>query len=167
VKYSIDDSEYKLRMPDKSSLVHIPIVLSKLYKRASIFKNMEEDSIPEFISDIKLGEGDDALQISVSDVLKYETPVSEEDVTRRSSLDYLLSLAFHGTTAKLSNDTPKATDAYFKQGFFADPFSSKSVKSDINSGKWFAELVSNEALFEVNCEVDMPVFDVVIEEVRK
>ena len=167
VKYSIDDSEYKLKMPEKGSLVHIPIILCKLYKRAAIFKNMTDDSIPEFINDIKIGEGDKELQINIKNVLKYETPSGEEDVTKRSSLDYLLSLAFHGTTSKLSNDVPKATDAYFKQGFFADPFSSKSVKSDVNSGKWFAELVSNEALFEVNCEIDMPVFDVVIEQIRE
>jgi hypothetical protein len=31
----------------------------------------------------------------------------------------------------------------------------------------FGELISNEALFEINCEVDMPVFDVFISQVSK
>jgi hypothetical protein len=48
-----------------------------------------------------------------------------EEEGKNTLLDYMLSLAFHGTTNM--QDDFKATDAYFKKGFFSDPFSGESV----------------------------------------
>lgn len=82
-------------------------------------------------------------------------------------LDNLFALAFHGTTQDITKDVPKASDAYFKHGFFADAFGAEGVIESRSGSKMFKPLLTNLALFEVDCNIDMPIFDVTIANIKE
>jgi hypothetical protein len=85
----------------------------------------------------------------------------------------MFSLAFHGTTSDIMTETqdskklsPRATDAYFKNGFYIDPTMGVSkndhnVVTDPKTGEAILLPCStNLALFTTDVDVDMPVFDI-------
>jgi hypothetical protein len=82
-------------------------------------------------------------------------------------LDNLLALAFHGTTQDINQNVPKASDAYFKHGFYVDAFGAEGAIESRSGNSMFKPLLSNPALFEVDCEIDMPVFDVTIKDIKE
>jgi hypothetical protein len=120
------------------------------------------------------GKDDDKITYSYSEILKYMKPGfgGEPDY----SLDDLLALVFHGTTAvpniffsepsskentgKEKYTRLRATDAYFKHGIFIDPLAGDVEGTTSGGEALFRKCQTNEKLFTVDVEADMPIFTV-------
>lgn len=162
-----DGIEYKLEMPSKSALTYVPLVLTKLYNIARVYQiTGDAESLPT----IRFGNEGDPNSLTLNDfgsLLNFVSPVYDVNTSETLLLDNLFALAFHGTTQDIHQDVPKATDAYFKQGFFADAFGAEGIIESRSGNKMFKPLLTNPALFEVDCDVDMPVFEVTIADIKE
>ena len=165
-----DGRQFQINMPSKRATAFVPIVLRELYKRVRQYQDegSDFDPYPIKITGKEKEDGtkeEDIILNGFTSLTNLVKPGVGENFD--SALDDMLALAFHGTTAKVESNSIRATDAYFKHGFFADPMGSTTVITNTAQGAMFKPLLNNSALFTVDCEIDMPVFDVQISKVRE
>lgn len=162
-----DGIEYKIELPSKSSLKYVPLVLTKLYNIARLYQvTGDKNSLPS----IMFGDKNDPNHLEINNfdsIVDSINPSFDLDTNETLMLDNLFALAFHGTTQDITKDVPKASDAYFKHGFFADAFGAEGVIESRSGSKMFKPLLTNPALFEVDCDIDMPIFDVTIANIKE
>lgn len=162
-----DGKEYKIELPSKSDLKYVPLVLTKLYNTARLYQITGDE---ESLYSIVLGDEKDENKLVINDfssLTKFIKPTYDDESNETLMLDNLFALAFHGTTQDINQNIPKASDAYFKHGFFADAFGADGTIESRSGSLMFKPLLSNPALFEVDCEIDMPVFDVTIKDIKE
>jgi hypothetical protein len=162
-----DGIEYKIELPSKSSLKYVPLVLTKLYNIARLYQvTGDKNSLPS----IMFGDKNDPNHLEINNfdsIVDSISPSFDLNTNETLMLDNLFALAFHGTTQDITKDVPKASDAYFKHGFFADAFGAEGVVEDRSKSGMFKPLLTNPALFEVDCNIDMPIFDVTIANIKE
>ena len=174
-----DGTQYTLHFSGENSAIRsIPSSIIDLCKSA----------LRQFAADSQ-GEGYDRISYNrtisyqnidgttVEKTIKYNNILNKLERANGRSLDTTLfdmfSLAFHGTTSDIMTETqdskklsPRATDAYFKNGFYIDPTMGVSkndhnVVTDPKTGEAILLPCStNLALFTTDVDVDMPVFDI-------
>lgn len=135
-----ESGKYTLSFPSKKSFKSIPTLLTILTMRVRQFQDQD---IPD---SIYIGSKEDRITFDSSFISKQLAPTFQD--TRFIDM---MNLIFHGaTTPKEKN---RATDAYFKQGFFSDPMGvAVSGQQTL-----FKKAITNEKLFSINAEVDMPI----------
>lgn len=170
-----DGVEYNLQFPTgnnisvKKQANRFPILLRNLYIKILAYQG---DPVENEYENLEIGKGTDSLQQFNWQKLRSLIEVSDDGYD--SSFDDMLALAFHGTTDNPNpnitvpgkpgynrHSTMRATDAYFKYGLFVDPMAAEVVGTS-GSQALFRRCLTNEALFTVNAEIDMPIFTVTL-----
>lgn len=175
-----DGINYDLQLPDhKKSFKHIPILLSKIYYETRKRQNNPDENYENIVIGEKSG---NPLEVNYLKLVNLLAPSSSDSFD--GSFDELLALAFHGTTSdpatfvKVPNDekhkgqnpvhsSMRATDAYFKNGFYIDPMGAEAVGITSTGSALFKRCLTNEGLFTVNVETDMPIFTVTLTNLEK
>lgn len=172
-----DGVDYTLQLPNSKTFIYVPILLQKVYQGLRRLQNDPEDTNYE---NITIGEKKGTpQQISYLNLVKLLSPSAGDNFD--SSFDDLLALAFHGTTSDPSlfvnvpsersrtspNSSMRATDAYFKNGFYVDPMGAEVIGKSSTGDALFKRCLTNENLFTVNVEVDMPIFTVTLTSLEK
>nr|DAH58226.1 MAG TPA: protein of unknown function (DUF3973) [Bacteriophage sp.] len=175
-----DGINYDLQLPDhKKSFKHIPILLSKIYYETRKRQNNPGENYENIVIGEKSG---NSLEVNYLKLVNLLAPSSSDSFD--GSFDELLALAFHGTTSdpatfvKVPNDekhkgqnpvhsSMRATDAYFKNGFYIDPMGAEAVGITSTGSALFKRCLTNEGLFTVNVETDMPIFTVTLTNLEK
>lgn len=175
-----DGINYDLQLPDhKKSFKHIPILLSKIYYETRKRQNNPGENYENIVIGEKSG---NPLEVNYLKLVNLLAPSSSDSFD--GSFDELLALAFHGTTSdpttfvKVPNDekhkgqnpvhsSMRATDAYFKNGFYIDPMGAEAVGITSTGSALFKRCLTNEGLFTVNVETDMPIFTVTLTNLEK
>lgn len=175
-----DGINYDLQLPDhKKSFKHIPILLSKIYYETRKRQNNPDENYENIVIGEKSG---NPLEVNYLKLVNLLAPSSSDSFD--GSFDELLALAFHGTTSdpatfvKVPNDekhkgqnpvhsSMRATDAYFKNGFYIDPIGAEAVGITSTGSALFKRCLTNEGLFTVNVETDMPIFTVTLTNLEK
>lgn len=151
--------QYNLQFPDLHTTRQVPVLLTRLFKIAKRYGTVEGfDSSRNKINYNKDGQKYPVNYNKLLDILHPGIDGNMID-TRYSNM---FSFIFHGTTnPNLESETYKATDAYFKEGFFVDPmFSSEKIEKQ--GVMLFRGCATDKRLFKVDVAVDMPVFDVTL-----
>ena len=163
---TIEDNgkEYTLGIPEgsKKSFVIVPVVLQRIYQQV---RRYQEDPSDIDSTTIRIGDKQHRKYVSFKSLLPLVNLDFEDYFD--SSLDDLFALAFHGTTANPQKKGLRATDAYFKHGLFVDPMGAEVVGSTSQGQALFRRLLTNESLFTVDAEIDMPIFTVTLEDLEK
>ena len=159
-----DGKEYTLGIPDgsKKSFVIVPVALQRLYQQARRF---QEDPGDIESTKIRIGDKQHRKYIQSSKLLSLLKVSNGDDFD--SSLDDLFALAFHGTTANPSREGLRATDAYFKHGLFVDPMGAEVVGTTSKGQALFKRLLTDESLFTVDVDIDMPIFTVTLADLER
>lgn len=160
---SVQDSDtnnvYTLKFPDRSETALIPTILTTLYRYVKRYQASLEGEFDPSRNKLFYKDGDGkTVYLEYNPVLKLVRQGIDSTGLSDKRLSDMFSLMFHGTTNKLS-DEYKATDAYFKNGFYVDPMSA-DVSVEQYGQAIFKKCATNEALLDVDVEVDMPVCDV-------
>lgn len=173
---SEDGVDYTLQFPNVKTFAHIPVLLQRIYNGLRRLQNDPDTNYENVTVGEKSG---NPIQVSYLKLAKLLSPSTEDFFD--SSFDDMLALAFHGTTSDPAtfisvpsdrrrtrpNSSMRATDAYFKDGFFIDPMGAEVVgESSIGAGL-FKRCLTNGNLFTVNAETDMPIFTVTLTDLEK
>lgn len=158
-----DGTEYILQLPNAKTFSAIPILLQKIYSKLRSYQNSPEDFEYE---NIKANEkGDNPIEVNYMPLTRMLKPSGIDYFD--TSLDDMLALAFHGTTADPSSKGMRATDAYFKNGFYIDPMGAEVVGTSSSGQGLFKRCLTDENLFTVNVETDMSIFSVTLDNLEK
>lgn len=178
-----DGQEYELQLPNSKIFNHIPVILQKIYGN---IRRLQAGPDEEYRNIIVGKRGNNPIEISYYDLVNQlpARPDFDEDFDEdldddfdgfNDDLDNMLALAFHGTTANPSrfvkvpgnevngkNSSIRATDAYFKNGFYIDPSAAQVVGKTSSGEALFRKCLTNPALFTIGVDIDMPFFTVTI-----
>lgn len=125
----------------QGGLKSIPQLITLFSMEVGAWQNLNEDG-----DQISIGKGDNKQVMSV-DFIKEVIAGDPNDTCYKD----LMNLVFHGATTP--SEKNRATDAYFKNGFYSDPMGHGTA----TDGQNFKECITSEDLFTVNAEVDMPI----------
>lgn len=176
---SEDGVDYTLQFPKAKTFAHIPVLLQRIY---SELRRLQNDPDANY-DNITVGEkSGNLIQVSYLKLAKLLSPSAGDFFD--SSFDDMLALAFHGTTSDPAtfisvpsdqkkhprtrpNSSMRATDAYFKDGFFIDPMGAEVVGESSTGAGLFKRCLTNGNLLTVNAETDMPIFTVTLTDLEK
>lgn len=176
---SEDGVDYTLQFPKAKTFAHIPVLLQRIY---SELRRLQNDPDANY-DNITVGEkSGNLIQVSYLKLAKLLSPSAGDFFD--SSFDDMLALAFHGTTSDPAtfisvpsdqkehprtrpNSSMRATDAYFKNGFFIDPMGAEVVGESSSGAGLFKRCLTNGNLLTVNAETDMPIFTVTLTDLEK
>lgn len=156
--------EYTLGIPEgsKKSFVIVSVALQRLYQQA---RRYQDDPNDIESTKIRLGDKQHRKYIQSKPLLNLLNVSFGDDFD--SSLDNLFALAFHGTTANPQREGLRATDAYFKHGLFVDPMGAEVVGTTSKGQALFKRLLTDESLFTVDVEIDMPIFTITLKDLER
>lgn len=158
LKWEEDGTEFNIQFPSKKTFKLVPTLLVQLDKIVRRHMLIEDDLIRT--TTVKKIDGKEKT-FDFSPILSLiQKGYNEEskDYYDPSFVD-MFRLMFHGTLQTVRSTDFKATDAYFKEGLKTDAMTSSDTIS-INDKMLFKKCITNMQLFEIDTEIDMPVFDV-------
>lgn len=174
-----DGVDYTLQLPNSKTFIYVPILLQKIYQGLRRLQNDPDTNYENITIGEKSG---NPRQVNYLKLAKLLSPSAEDFFD--SSFDDMLALAFHGTTSDPAtfisvpsdqkkhprtrpNSSMRATDAYFKDGFFIDPMGAEVVGESSTGAGLFKRCLTNGNLLTVNAETDMPIFTVTLTDLEK
>lgn len=174
-----DGVDYTLQLPNSKTFIYVPILLQKIYQGLRRLQNDPDTNYENITIGEKSG---NPRQVNYLKLAKLLSPSTEDFFD--SSFDDMLALAFHGTTSDPAtfisvpsdqkkhprtrpNSSMRATDAYFKDGFFIDPMGAEVVGESSTGAGLFKRCLTNGNLLTVNAETDMPIFTVTLTDLEK
>lgn len=171
-----DGVDYTLQLPNSKTFIYVSILLQKIYQGLRRLQNDPDTNYENITIGEKSG---NPRQVNYLKLAKLLSPSAEDFFD--SSFDDMLALAFHGTTSDPAtfvhvpsdhrrtrpNSSMRATDAYFKDGFFIDPMGAEVVGESSTGAGLFKRCLTNGNLLTVNAETDMPIFTVTLTDLEK
>lgn len=153
-----DGKTFNIQFPAKKTFKLVPTLLVQLHKTV-IRHILVEDDLFKTNATRKIDGKEKSFDFSP--ILSLIGKGYNEDIggfVDPSFVD-MFRLMFHGTLQNVHSTDFKATDAYFKEGLKTDAMTSSETIS-INGKMLFKKCITNMQLFEIDTEIDMPVFDV-------
>lgn len=153
-----DGRTFNIKFPTKKTFKIVPTLLVQLHKTVIRHMLIEDD-----LFKTKATRNIDGKEKSFdfSPILSLIGKGYNEDVGGFADPSFvdMFRLMFHGTLQNIHSTDFKATDAYFKEGLKTDAMTSSETIS-INGKMLFKKCITNMQLFDIDTEIDMPVFDV-------
>lgn len=160
-----DGTKFNIKFPSKKTFKVIPTLLVQVHKE--VIRYLVDEDYEQGTAITRTIDGE-KQRFSIDKILKCITPGVNYDnntLVDPSFVD-MFRLMFHGTLENVHSTDFKATDAYFKEGLKTDAMTSSEAIS-INGKMLFKKCITNKQLFEIDTEVDMPVFDVFLTDIDK
>lgn len=153
-----DGKTFNIEFPAKKTFKLVPTLLVQLHKTV-IRHILVEDDLFKTNATRKIDGQEKSFDFSP--ILSLIGKGYNEDIGRFVDPSFvdMFRLMFHGTLQNVHSTDFKATDAYFKEGLKTDAMTSSETIS-INGKMLFKKCITNMQLFEIDTEIDMPVFDV-------
>lgn len=159
-----DGKTFNIQFPAKKTFKLVPTLLVQLHKTVIRHMLIEDD-----LFKTKATRNIDGQEKSFDfePILSLIGKGYNEDIGGFADPSFgdMFRLMFHGTLQKVHSTDFKATDAYFKEGLKTDAMTSSETIS-INGKMLFKKCITNMQLFEIDTEIDMPVFDVFLTELE-
>lgn len=144
-----------IQFPNAGSLHFLPLLLCKLHSKS--FAYAEDPDNFDFSYN-----GSNSRFFSYTDENGEDAALDVEDIIR-GGYDTVstLELILHGTTEDIHDNPQRATDAWFKNGFYVDPMSSVDTTAVIELEKGsFVRVGNSDLMFLVDVEITKPTFGV-------
>lgn len=153
-----DGKTFNIEFPAKKTFKLVPTLLVQLHKTVIRHMLVEDD-----LFKTKATRNIDGQEktFEFDPILSLIGKGYNEDIGRFADPSFvdMFRLMFHGTLQNVHSTDFKATDSYFKEGLKTDAMTSSETIS-INGKMLFKKCITNMQLFEIDTEIDMPVFDV-------
>ena len=153
-----DGKKFNIQFPSKKTFKIVPSLLVQLDK-AVIRHIILEDDLIENTSTRNIDGKEQKFDFKPIISLIGKGYDEDEGRLLDPSFIDMMRLMFHGTLEDVHKTSFKATDAYFKEGLKTDAMTS-SESISVNGKMLFKKCITNMQLFEIDSEIDMPVFDV-------
>lgn len=160
-----DGKTFNIQFPAKKTFKLVPTLLVQLHKTV-IRHILVEDDLFKTNATRKIDGKEKSFDFSP--ILSLIGKGYNEDIGRFVDPSFvdMFRLMFHGTLQNVHSTDFKATDAYFKEGLKTDAMTSSETIS-INGKMLFKKCITNMQLFEIDTEIDMPVFDVFLTDLEE